>query len=277
MRFGDFEVQSFLFGTFRLDGGAMFGPVPKNIWSKRIQADEENCIPMAARSLLIKRAGRTILVDTGCGDKWEEKRRRIFAIQNVPAADLPFTPSEITDVILTHLHFDHAGGVTRWKQGSTSEPELCYPQAEIHLQRENFENGKSPSIREQASYLPENVLPLQTAKLNLLDGSAEIAPNLWVHRIDGHTSGLQWVELRCDSKSILFPSDLFPTSHHLPIPFTMGYDICASTGMKERKGFLDYARERDAIVIFQHDPGLAAAKLNIPRQGHASAGEPITI
>ena len=277
MRFGGYEVSTFLFGTFRLDGGAMFGPVPKNLWSKRIAADDENCIPMAARSLLLRGNGKVIIVDSGCGEKWDEKRSRIFSIQNTPTSALPFRSDEITDVVLTHLHFDHAGGMTRWKSGSTNESELVYPRATVHLQRENFENGSHPSIREQASYLPENILPLRTGKLNLVDGSCEVLPGLWVHRVDGHTSGLQWVELRDGASSILFPSDLIPTSHHLPIPFTMGYDLCAATGMKERAGFLDYAKGRDSIVIFQHDPTLAAATIAFPERGHPCVGTQISL
>jgi glyoxylase-like metal-dependent hydrolase (beta-lactamase superfamily II) len=260
MRFRGFDVEAVLFGTFRLDGGAMFGSVPKNIWAKRIAADDENCIPMAARGLLIRRAKRTILVDLGMGDKWAPKQRQIFAIKNTPPSDLGFSPETVTDVILTHLHFDHAGGISRFTaDGKTLE--LVYPQATVWLQRANYENARQPNRRERASYLPENVFVLEKAKLNLLEGDGEIVPGLWVHRIDGHTLGQQWIELRDGARSIAYPTDLVPTSHHVAVPFSMGYDICTATLLKEKEEFLAYVVKQNALVVFGHDPTVVSARV----------------
>jgi glyoxylase-like metal-dependent hydrolase (beta-lactamase superfamily II) len=276
MKFGTFEVTTVTFGTFRLDGGAMFGSVPKNLWSKRIAADEENCIPLAARCLLITAADRKILVDVGLGDKWEKKQIDIFQIRNAPLNTLPFAPSDITDIVLTHLHFDHAGGISRWRSPDVKEPELVYPQARIFLQRANWENAQSPSLRERASYLPENVTVLKSANLSLLDGSTEILPGLWVHRVDGHTIGQQWIELRDGKRSIMYPTDLIPTSHHVPLPFTMGYDICAAAVMKEKEDFLRQAIDRNALVVYEHDPLVAASSVALDERGHFVAKDPLT-
>ena len=273
MIFGPFEIQEVLFGTFRLDGGAMFGSVPKNLWSKRIPADAENCIPLAARCLLVKSAGRKILIDVGLGEKWEDKQKTIFAIHNTPAKDLPFRPDEITDIVLTHLHFDHAGGISRWGGEGEKKAELNYPNARIFLQEANYLNAKEPSLRERASYLPENVAVLKDADLKLINGDSEILPGIWVHRVDGHTVGQQWIELRHESESILYPTDLIPTSHHVPLPFTMGYDICAATVMKEKEYFLEYARTRNALVVYEHDSLVAASRITLDSRGQYAACE----
>jgi len=275
MKFGPFEVKTITFGTFRLDGGAMFGSVPKNLWSKRIAADAENCIPLAARCLHITYNDRQILVDVGLGDKWEQKQRDIFAIKNSPPDTLPFRVEEITDIVLTHLHFDHAGGISHWASADKREAVLSYPSARIFLQRANLENAKSPSLRERASYLPENVNVLDSAQLHLVDGTAEILPGLWVHRVDGHTVGQQWVELRDGGCSIVYPTDLIPTSHHLSLPFTMGYDICAATVMKEKEAFLQHAISRNALIVYEHDPLVAASKVTLDQRGQYVSADPI--
>ena len=267
MKFGRFTLSLHNFGFFRLDGGSMFGSVPKNLWGKKIPVDDENCIPLALRSLLIRTEERTFLVDTGIGDKWNDKQRAIFGIRSTPATELGFDPETVTDIILTHLHFDHAGGIARWKPGTT-ELELTWPGARVHLQEANLANARAPNVKERASYLPENVRPLEQAELNLLPGSAEIEPDLFVHRVDGHTVGQQIVELRHGNESILFLTDLVPTSRHLPVPFHMGYDICASTLLTEKEAILARAERENAVVIFQHDPDLPAARIRRDERGH---------
>ena len=264
MKFGKYDVRTVLFGRFRLDGGAMFGSVPKNLWAKRIPADNENCIPMAARALLVRGEGRVVLVDVGLGEKWAEKPRKIFEIKNEPSEKLGFAPESVTDIILTHLHFDHAGGISRWKDAQKKEAELTYPKAKMWLQRSNFENARNPNPREQASYLPENVFVLEQGDLTLVEGSREILPDLWVHRFDGHTVGQQWIELRDGARRIMYPADLVPTSHHLPVPFVMGYDMCASTALHEKEEFLKRALDEDALIVFEHDPAVAAARIAKP-------------
>ena len=267
IKFGEFEISFHDFGSFRLDGGAMYGSVPKNIWEKRAKADNENCIQLATRSMLIKYKNRVILIDVGLGDKWNDKSRKIFAIQNKPISDLGFDQNSVTDIILTHLHFDHAGGISRFKAG-TNEIELVYPQAQIYLQKDNFENALHPNVREKASYLPENVEVLKKAKLNLVSGNVEIVPGISVHQVNGHTVGQQWIEIKSGSESIMYPTDLIPTSGHLPIPFNMGYDICTSTILKEKEEFLSYAMKRNALVVFQHDPIVESCRVTKDDKGH---------
>lgn len=274
MRIGAYELSLHNFGFFRLDGGAMFGSVPKNIWSKKIPVDDENCIPLATRCILLKGKGKVILVDVGLGDKWGEKERGIFAIKTIPFKDAGVVPEDITDVVLTHLHFDHAGGISYIKDGKAL---LSFPNATIHLQRDNFENAKSPNLRERASYLPDNVDPLEQAKLNLLPGSCEILPGIFGHQVNGHTKGQQFIEIRGGERTILYPTDLIPTSRHLPLPYTMGYDICTETLMKEKESFLNLALERDAIVVFEHDPDVPAATICKDSKGHFAVKEKIAI
>lgn len=267
LEFGRYQLSTHLLGTFRLDGGAMFGSVPKNLWAKLLEVDDENCIQLATRSLLIKGEGRVFLVDVGNGEKWSDKFRQIFAFKNTPPTALSFDPKSVTDIILTHLHFDHAGGISRFRPGTT-EPELCYPWAKVHLQSANLENAKHPSVRERASYLKENVDVLSAAKLHLISGAAEIAPDLWVHRIDGHTVGQQYVEVRAAGRSVVFPTDLIPTSRHLPVSFNMGYDNCAGTVLKEKEALLSQVEAKDSIVVFEHDPDTIAATITRDGRGH---------
>jgi glyoxylase-like metal-dependent hydrolase (beta-lactamase superfamily II) len=250
INFNNFELETVLFGTFRLDGGAMFGSVPKNLWNKRIKADDENCIPLAARCLLIKMDNRKILVDVGLSDKWNEKQVAIYNIKNTPLDELRFKAEEITDVILTHLHFDHGGGITKINNGKL---ELTYPNATIHIQKENFLNAQNPSSREKGSYFKENVEPLKNAKLNLLNGACEIMPNISCGLANGHTRGLQWIKVSDSNQTVVYPSDLIPTAHHIPLPYIMGYDICAETVLKEKEDFLNNALQNNWQIIFEHD------------------------
>lgn len=267
MQFGRYTISTVVFGTFRLDGGAMFGSVPKNIWSSKIPVDDENCIPLCTRSLLIRDGKRLILTDVGNGEKWSDKTRKIFGIQNIDKSNWGFAPEDVTDVILTHLHFDHAGGISEYAGGPDSL-RLTFPKAKVHLQRANLENARNPSLKEKASYLRDNIVVLDDADLNLVEGSAEILPDIWGHRVDGHTTGQQWIEIRDGRKSIVYPTDLIPTSRHLPLPYHMGYDNCAATVMTEKGAFLSKALEGESLVVFQHDPDTAAGTVTLDEKGH---------
>lgn len=277
MRFGKYDISTVVFGTFRLDGGAMFGSVPKNIWSTRISVDEENCIPLCTRSLVIRDGKRTILTDVGNGEKWNDKLKKIFAFSNAPKSSWGFKNEEITDIILTHLHFDHAGGISEFENGDPTKLRLAFPNARIHLQRSNYENAQNPSLKERASYLKENVSVLKNADLNLVDGNVEVLPDIWVHRVDGHTTGQQWIEVKDGSSSIVFPTDLIPTYRHLPVPFQMGYDNCAFTVMQEKEVFLAKALEMKSLIVFQHDPDTAAGTITIDDKGHYCLKDKISL
>ena len=233
----------------------MFGSVPKALWARTAPPDDENRILLATRSLVVEDGARKLLVDVGCGDKWTEKSRSIFGIE-----ERPYVPViGVTDVLLTHLHFDHAGGISRFASGTNIEP--CYPTATHYVSEANYANAKAPNIRERASYLAENIDVLRKTNLVLTQPDQEIWPGLTVHRSDGHTRGLQWVKLTADGMTVAFPSDLVPTSQHLPIPYVMGYDLCAERSMMEKEAFLRQAIEESWIVVFEHDPVVQAGRL----------------
>jgi glyoxylase-like metal-dependent hydrolase (beta-lactamase superfamily II) len=270
---GEFRVSVHDHGSYRLDGGAMFGTVPKTLWAKEIPADAENRIKLATRSLVVETGGRTFMADAGNGDKGTDKFKAIFDIQNRPPAASGFDPSTVTDLVLTHLHFDHAGGATRYAPAGGQDLELRYPEATVYLQAANLETAKAPNVREKASYLKENVLPLERGKLRLTNGSEEIQPGIWVHRSDGHTRGLQWLEVRTGAETVAFPSDLIPTARHIPLAYTMGYDICAEALLAEKEDFLRRAVRGNWIVVFVHDPDIPAARVIVDAYGRFSVSE----
>jgi glyoxylase-like metal-dependent hydrolase (beta-lactamase superfamily II) len=274
--FDGFEVSTVNHGFFWLDGGAMFGPVPKTIWSRLIPADGENRIRLATRSLVVQADERVFIADLGNGEKLPDKLRGIYRIENFKPEDMGFDFGAVTDVLLSHLHFDHCGGISRFKPGS-SEVDLSFPKARVHLQAAQLETARSPNPHERASFLKENVQVLEKAALNLVRGSQEIHPGLWVHRSDGHTRGLMWVEVRNGSESIVFPSDLIPTSRHLPLPFTMGYDICVETLVQEKENLLNRAVAGDWIIVFAHDPDIPAARVRIDDRGRYAVREVVNL
>lgn len=272
MQIGTFTITEVIFGHFRLDGGCMFGSVPKNLWSRSIPGDTENCIHLVCRSLLIDSGDRRFLVDVGMGEKWSEKQRQIYGIQNTPKDQWGFDPASITDVILTHLHFDHAGGIT--SPTADGGIALSFPQATIHLQKANWEHAQNPTLKDRASYLPENVKPLAQAKLKLYEGTSEIVPGLLVHRVDGHTKGQQWIEVRDGKDKLFFATDLIPTAHHVPLAYHMGYDVCAETLLTEKQIFLERVRSESALLSFQHDADTAAAHVIMTDRGQYAVANP---
>jgi glyoxylase-like metal-dependent hydrolase (beta-lactamase superfamily II) len=269
MTFGRFTLSLRNHGFLRLDGGSMFGTIPKAIWSRVMSADDDNRIALATRSLLIEAGSRTILVDAGTGGHWPAKFRSIYAVEHVPPREAGLDPDKITDVVITHLHFDHAGGLR------TSGGAATYPNARIHLQAANLETARNPNPRERASYPPEILDALERADVRLADGSEEIAPGVWVHRSDGHTRGLQWLEVRDGAAAVAFPSDMIPYSHHLALPYTMGYDINAGRLLEEKEEFLARAADEDWLVVFGHDPAVPAARVQRDASGRFSAGPTI--
>jgi glyoxylase-like metal-dependent hydrolase (beta-lactamase superfamily II) len=272
MTLGRYRISIHNHGMFRLDGGAMFGSVPKALWSRVAPPDLENRIQLATRSLIIEAGERKMLIDVGCGDKWNEKAKSIFCIGGEPYVPVP----GVTDVLFTHLHFDHAGGISRFGRNSETL-ELCYPSARHLISRVNYENAKAPNVRERASYLAENVSVLEGTDLVLLDDEQEIWPGLTVHRSDGHTRGLLWVRLTEGHTTVVFPADLIPTSHHLPVPFVMGYDMCAEQAMTEKASLLDQAVEGSWIIIFEHDPAVAAGRGNFDDRGRPRMAEQVDL
>lgn len=262
---GDWTVRTFRSGGLSLDGGAMFGSVPRPMWERLIAPDPLHRIPLALRLLLLENPteGRLVLVDGGVGDKEDEAFRDRFAVEGsaLPAAlrEAGVDPAAVTDVVITHLHFDHAGGLTTRDSAGTVVPTL--PQARHFLQVSNRENCLAPNARERASYLRENIDPLAEIDLELVEGDVEIMPGVRVERTDGHTTGMQTLRIEGGGSVVRYLADLAPTHHHIRLPFTMGYDMCAQTVMEEKARMLAAAREEEATLLFEHDPVVAAAKL----------------
>lgn len=277
MRFGRFAISVYNHGYFRLDGGAMFGSVPKTIWSLLSPPDDDNRIRLATRSLLIRADDRLFMVDVGIGSIWPEKFRRIYALESLSSDKEGCAPDAVTDIVLTHLHFDHAGGISKARSHDGEDVGLSYPGARIYIQADNVETARSPNPRERASYLEENIAALERAELVLTRGSEEIYPGIWVHQTNGHTRGHQWIEVKNGSTSVAYPSDLIPTSHHLPLPFSMGYDICTETLLREKEDMLNRAAAEDWTVVFGHDPAIAAVRLKTNEKGHYAVREVVDV
>lgn len=231
----------------------MFGSVPKNLWAGLAPPDDQNRILLATRSLVVEDGDRKMVVDLGCGDKWSDKLRSIYAIDSSGER-----LEGVTDVLLTHLHFDHAGGVSH-RAGEGMEP--TYPEAAHYVSGSNLENARHPHLRERASYFKEDVEVLDRVNLTTTSDGEEVWPGITVHFTNGHTRGLQWVRVSDGGVTVAYPSDLIPTSKHLPLPFVMGYDMCAETQVAEKESFLKQAIEEGWIVVFEHDPEVAAARL----------------
>ena len=261
---GNWRATPIETGRIRLDGGSMFGSVPKAIWSKAHPADDRNRIQLAMRCLLLEGEGRRILVDDGAGDKMPAKLADIYAIDHSDQslegslAALGLGVGDITDVVLTHLHFDHAGGSTRL-EGGTLVPRL--PNAHYHVQRRNWDNAHRPNPRERASYMPENFDPLESAgRLRLWDGPQKPWPGIELFTADGHTRGQQLVRVEGGGSVLYFVADLIPTRSHVRIPFVMGYDMAAIETMAEKQALLERAVAERAWVCLEHDPEIALAR-----------------
>lgn len=244
----------------------MFGSVPKSLWEKEFPADEKNRIQLCTRSLLIEGEGRKILVDTGCGFCWSVKEREIFKIENQYSSSLSEAIPGVTDVILTHLHFDHAGGISR----SLDTKHIAnFPHAKHWVSRENMERAKNPGIRERVSYRKVEVEVLNQVDLNLVEDGDEIIPGIVLNNLYGHTYGMNWVGIKDGAQyKLLFLADLCPTSSHLKIPYVMGYDLLAEVTMKEKVAVLDLALKSEALVVFEHDTKVSSGYLGLDDRGN---------
>jgi glyoxylase-like metal-dependent hydrolase (beta-lactamase superfamily II) len=253
-RCGPYTITAPVVSTLSLDGGSMFGSVPRAVWSKKIAPDSEHRIPLVTRALLIQSSedNRTILVDVGVGTLWDAKMRSRFALSH-SFDSLAVSPDQVTDVILTHLHFDHAGGIT--EHDSNQQSRLTFPNATIYVQQQQIEAALSPNHKERASYLNQEITYLKSSpNLRELYGAQELFPGIYLHISNGHTRGLQWVEIRWkDEPPILFPSDIIPTQHHLPLSYHMGYDDHAALLIEEKEALLIYAKKSSATIVLQHD------------------------
>jgi len=262
MHLGDIEVRYLDGGTFRLDGGAMFGVVPKVFWDKKSPPDEKNRIHLRANSLLVRAHGKTIVIETGNGTKWDSKQRGIYAIQDgdpliQSLAQQGVQPRDVDLVINTHLHFDHAGGNTRF-ENDRAVP--TFPRARYVVQRAELAHAAAPNERDRASYFSENFQPITDADLwDLTDCDQEILPGINVARIPGHNSNIQAVVLTGGGKSLAFVADLLPTRHHIPLPWIMAYDLYPMQTLETKRSWLPRMARENWMVVFGHDPDVAAA------------------
>jgi glyoxylase-like metal-dependent hydrolase (beta-lactamase superfamily II) len=276
LKLGDLEFHVLLDGYVSLDGGAMFGVIPKVMWEKKIPADGRNRVQLAMNCLLVHAGGKRILVETGIGAKMSAKLRDIYGVEgpflNDRLKDYGLDPSEIDVVINTHLHFDHCGGNTRVEKDKIV---AAYPNAKYVVQRGEFEHAKHPNERDRASYMLENYESLPTAKLALLEADRAIAPGVELIRVPGHTANMQCVKLTGGGKTAFFLADLVPTTAHLPLPWTMGFDLYPVTTLENKKKWIPELLKEGWIALFCHDTTTQAGYLR-ERAGRWEA-EPVKV
>ncbi len=250
-------------GNFKLDGGAMFGVVPKTIWNKTNPADENNLIDIAARCLLIEDGNRLILIDTGMGNKQSEKFFGYYSLWGTHSLDKSlakygFHRDDITDVFMTHLHFDHCGGSVNWNKERTGY-EVAFKNAKYWTNEDHWEWATIPNPREKASFLQENIIPMQeSGHLNFIrkSGSDFIEKSelgFGIYLVNGHTEKMMVPYIQYQGKTICFPADLLPTAGHVPIPYVMGYDTRPLLTMPEKSKFLLDAAEKNHYLFLEHD------------------------
>ncbi len=268
MRVGRYEIASVVDAWFALDGGAMFGVVPRPLWERKIAPDARNRIRLACRCLVAvdRDARRVVLVDDGVGDRWDAKRADIYAIDrsgggiDAGLARLGLSRESVTDVILTHLHFDHAGGTTRRRPDG--QLELSFPRAMHHVQRRSWQLAHGPSEKDVASFRPDDFELLQHSNLlHLVEGDARLFPDVEIIASEGHTAGQQIPRFHGDSTHVTFCGDVIPTHAHLRPSWVMAYDVLPVTTLEEKKVLLAEALEDDGVLAFEHDPFMAACRL----------------
>jgi len=261
---GDLEVVTLFDGFFRLDGGAMFGVVPKPLWSRKAPADDRNRILLAMRPILV-RGARTMLIDAGLGDKENEKFLEIYGVDrrrhlDHALAEVGLSAEDVDVVLATHLHFDHAGGFTTRDPSGRVRPR--FPRAQYVVRRGEWEDATHPNMRNRASYLADNFVPLADAGvLQLVDEDRTIMPGVRVQRTGGHTPHHQIVFVESGGRSAAFVADLIPTAAHLADAWIMGYDLNPLDTLAAKQRFVKDALARDTLVLFEHDPGVAAGRL----------------
>jgi methylmalonyl-CoA epimerase len=260
-RLGDLELVSLSDGFFALDGGAMFGVVPKTLWESRLPPDDRNRVPLGLRPLLV-RGEQTLLIDAGCGDKMDAKSVEIYGRDrgyhlDHALAEAGVAPEAIEIVVASHLHFDHVGGFTARAADGRLVPR--FPKARYVAHRGEWDEATHPHERNRASYLAENFLPLQEAGvLTLVDDGAEIVPGVRYRRSGGHTANHQVVMIASGSRTAVFAADMYPTSAHVPDPWVMGYDLYPMDTLAFKRAFAREAIAHEYLVFFEHDPSVAA-------------------
>ncbi|MEO5564995.1 MAG: MBL fold metallo-hydrolase [Chitinophagaceae bacterium] len=273
------KLYSINTGYFKLDGGAMFGVVPKSMWNKINPADENNLCSWALRCMLIEDGNRLILVDNGNGDKQDPKFFSHYHLHGDDTLDKSlakhgFSKDDITDVFLTHLHFDHCGG-SIIRDGDKLVP--AFKNATFWSNKEHWDWAVKPNEREKASFLKENILPIQeSGKLKFVEvakgrdgklGQTSFTENITIRFVNGHTQAMMLPQMNYNGKTVVFVADLLPSQGHIPMPFIMGYDMFPLTTLQEKKSFLKEALDGDYILFFEHDPMYECCTLQQTERG----------
>ncbi len=262
MKLGKFTLSIVSDGTFWLDGGAMFGIVPKVIWNKLNPADELNRIKLNLNCLLIKTPAKNVLVDTGIGEKLKERFKEIYKVERAHGLvtsldEIGIKPKDIDFVLNTHLHFDHCGGNTIKKDGKFVP---TFPNARYVVQKQEWNDATHTNERTQASYLKENFMPIEeSGQLVLADDECKVLPGIKAILTKGHTRGHQSVLIESEGKKAIYLGDLIPTTSHIKIPYVMGYDLYPIDVIEKKKEILERALKEQWLLVFEHDPGIAFA------------------
>lgn len=253
------KLYSINTGYFKLDGGAMFGVVPKSIWNKLNPADENNMCSWAMRCLLIEDGNRLILVDNGMGNKQDAKFFGYYFLHGNDTLEKSlnkygFTSNDITDMVLTHLHFDHCGGSVAYNSDRT-KLDPAFKNAKYYTNKKHWDWAVNPNPREKASFLKENILPIQeSGQLNFIDDKTELIPGFKFLEVNGHTEAMMLPLIKYKNTTVAFMADLIPSVGHLPIPYVMGYDTRPLETLKEKDLILNKALENNWTLFFEHDP-----------------------
>lgn len=266
------KVHTIIAGYFKLDGGAMHGVVPKSMWQKVNPADENNMCSWAMRCLLIEHDGKLILVDNGMGTKQDAKFFSHFhphgqETVTTSLAKYGYTENDITDVFLTHLHFDHCGGSVK-RDGDKLV--TTFPNATYWSNAAHWDWALHPNAREKASFLKENILPIQeSGQLKFIESrdGEEWVPGIRLHFVDGHTERMMLPEINCNGRTLLFCADLFPSAAHISLPWVMAYDMQPLKTLSEKEKMLTLAAENNWVFVFEHDPKIECATVTKDEQG----------
>ena len=265
------KLYSINTGYFKLDGGAMFGVVPKSIWHKVNPADENNLCSWALRCLLIEDGKRLTLIDNGIGDKQDEKFFGHYYLHGNDTLDKSlaahgFSKNDITDVILTHLHFDHCGGSIK-RDGDKLVP--AFKNAVYWSNARHWKWATEPNDREKASFLKENILPIKdSGQLKFIETDGNSFPdNISIRQVFGHTEAMMLPQITYKGKTILYIADLLPSAGHIPLPYIMGYDMFPLTTLNEKKSFLMESLQNEYILFFEHDPAIECCNLLMSDRG----------
>lgn len=270
MKIGKYKLLTIQSGYFSLDGGAMFGIIPKPLWEKTNPADVQNRVTLSTRNLLLISDARKILIDTGMGSKWDDKAKNIYNIDSKLDLEsslehVGIKCEDVTDVLLTHLHFDHTGGSTKLLNNKLVP---VFPNAKYYVQKKNFEWAMNPSERDRGSYIKENFEPLvKEGVLELINGEIDFDDNISFVVINGHTFSQQMIKISDSSNTLLYVADLIPFVSQIKIPYIMGYDLQPLVTLDEKKKYLKLAVDENWNLYFGHDPEFAIATVKHSEKG----------